>query len=84
MTMVMNSPIPAGDFKARCLQLMERVRTTRTEVVITKRGRPIAKLVPIEDEPLLVFDCMKGTAAIVGDLVAPVVSERDWNAVDPA
>lgn len=41
----------AAEFKARCLTVMEKVRTTREPVLITKRGRPVAKLVPA-DEPL--------------------------------
>jgi prevent-host-death family protein len=38
--------LAAADFKARCLELMDRVRETGTEYVITKHGRPVAKLVP--------------------------------------
>jgi prevent-host-death family protein len=38
--------LAAAEFKARCLELMERVRETRTEYVVTKHGRPVAKLVP--------------------------------------
>ena len=38
----------AGEFKARCLQVMDEVRSTRTPVVITKRGKPVAKLVPAD------------------------------------
>jgi prevent-host-death family protein len=37
--------IPAGEFKARCLKLMDEVRTTRRPIVITKRGKPVARLV---------------------------------------
>lgn len=59
--------IPAGEFKAKCLRLMEQVRRTRREVVITKRGKPVARLVPIEEPPKL-FGAMKGSAVILGDL----------------
>ena len=38
--------MPAGKFKAHCLTIMEEVRATREPVLITKRGRPVAKLVP--------------------------------------
>jgi prevent-host-death family protein len=37
----------AGKFKDACLKTLEEVATTKTSVVITKRGRPVAKLVPI-------------------------------------
>ena len=70
--------IPAGEFKARCLKIMEDVRTYRTPVVITKKGRPVAKLVPSDGEAIDVFGCMAGTAEIVGDVEAPVVSARAW------
>ena len=43
--------IPAGGFKARCLKLMDRVRATRRPIVITKRGKPVARLVPMEGPP---------------------------------
>jgi prevent-host-death family protein len=38
--------LSAAEFKARCLELMDRVRETRVEYVVTKHGRPVAKLVP--------------------------------------
>jgi prevent-host-death family protein len=43
--------IAAGEFKARCLRIMEDVRTKRTPVLITKRGKPLAKLAPPDDKP---------------------------------
>ena len=71
--------IPAGEFKARCLQLMDEVEETGREVVITKRGRPVAKLVPVRDAPVRdVFGCMRGTVTVVGDIVAGV--EDRWEA----
>jgi prevent-host-death family protein len=38
--------LPAAEFKTRCLELMDRVRETGVEYVVTKHGRPVAKLVP--------------------------------------
>ena len=40
--------IPAGEFRAKCLQLLDEVQRTGEELVVTKRGRPIARLVPTE------------------------------------
>jgi prevent-host-death family protein len=77
---ISKNEIPAGTFKAKCLQIMEDVRSRRVEVVITKRGVPVAKLVPIESTPPDVFDCMKGSATLVGDVVGPVVPSEDWEA----
>ena len=72
--------IPAGQFKARCLQLMEQVRTTRRPIVITKRGKPVARLLPMDEAPAgrEIFGCMKGTVAIRGDIVGPTGEE--WHA----
>lgn len=41
--------IQASEFKARCLALLDQVASTGEEIVVTKRGRPVAKLVPIDD-----------------------------------
>jgi prevent-host-death family protein len=70
--------MPAGQFKARCLKVMDDVHSTRESVVITKRGRPVAKLVPADGQPDDVFDCMRGEVEIVGDIVSPAVPLEDW------
>jgi len=43
-------PIPIGQFKQQCLAIVERVARTRRPVVISKRGKPVARLVPLETE----------------------------------
>jgi prevent-host-death family protein len=63
--------IPAGEFKARCLELMEEVRERRTEYVITKRGKPVAKLTPCDDTPSDAFGVLKGAVTSHDDIVAP-------------
>jgi prevent-host-death family protein len=73
--------MPAGEFKARCLRVMEEVKKYRTPVVITKKGRPVAKLVPLDAPATDVFGCMAGTARIVGDVEAPVLAADTWRAV---
>jgi prevent-host-death family protein len=70
--------VPAAEFKARCLKLMEEVRTTRRPLVITKRGKPVAKLVPVEEEEAPLFGRLKGTVTIRGDIISPI--EQDWHA----
>ena len=70
--------IPATEFKAKCLKLMDRVAKTHESIVITKRGKPIAKLLPIDEEPEKpLFGCMAGTITITGDIVAPI--EQEWS-----
>jgi prevent-host-death family protein len=73
--------IAAGKFKAQCLKVMEQVRTTREPVLITKRGQPLAKLVPAEK---LSDDCigrLEGIFTIVGDIESPIVPLEDWDAL---
>ena len=71
--------VPAGVFKARCLQLMDVVAESGRELVITKRGRPVAKLVAYSPAPKRdIFGCMAGTVTIVGDIVSPL--EDVWDA----
>jgi prevent-host-death family protein len=55
--------VGAADFKARCLELMDRVRETRVEYVVTKHGKPVAKLVPITESatPRSFFGALKGS-----------------------
>jgi prevent-host-death family protein len=69
--------IAAGEFKVHCLKLMEQVREKRTEIIITKRGKPVAKLVPVEEEVPDIFGSMRGTVTILGDIVGPTGVEWD-------
>jgi prevent-host-death family protein len=71
--------ISAGMFKAKCLSLMDEVAKTHREIVITKFGRPVAKLVPIEEKkPRSWFGCMQGSLIIKGDIIAPI--DEKWSA----
>ena len=75
--------IPAGKFKARCLAIMRQVQKYHEEVVITKFGKPIAKLSPIKPGPSRsVFGYMKGTVKITGDIVGP--TGEKWEADEDA
>ena len=69
--------VPASAFKNSCLQLIDRVRQTREEIVVTKYGRPVAKLVAFEDGATQLFGHLAGSVTIHGDVVAPV--EVEWN-----
>jgi prevent-host-death family protein len=90
MTMVRRSSMKtmgAGAFKTHCLAVLDEVRDRHEEVVITKRGEPVAKLVPVKKaKPETIFGFLKGHAKIVGDVMEPTMSdeevaqwERDWN-----
>jgi prevent-host-death family protein len=70
--------IKAGEFKAKCLELMDWVAQGHEEIIITKRGKPVAKLVPITVNPKPdLFGYMKGTFEIVGDIVSPIGEKWD-------
>jgi prevent-host-death family protein len=65
--------IAAGEFKARCLTLMEDVRSTREPLTITKRGKPVAKLVPVAENTKDDFiGRLEGVFRIVGDIESPI------------
>lgn len=81
MTTAKTKTIPAGEFKAQCLHLMDEVNETGVSLVITKRGKVVASLVPAKPKekpfrPLL--GRMKGSIAILGDIVSPLPNE--WEA----
>jgi len=64
--------IAAGEFKARCLKLMEDVRSTREPLVVTKRGKPLVKLVPADDEKDDFIGRLEGVFRVVGDIESPI------------
>jgi prevent-host-death family protein len=69
------SQIPAGQFKARCLAILDEVQRQRRGIVVSKRGKPVARVVPVEDADA--GDSLRGSVLYEGDLVSPL-SER-WN-----
>ena len=78
MAMVMQSKaavprtLPAGEFKAKCLELMDRVQATGCTVVITKRGRPVARLAPVVNTRSTLAGFYEGKVEILGDIVGPL------------
>ncbi len=73
--------IPAGEFKVRCLALMDQVQRTGEPIVVTKRGKPVVKLVPAKAKDDAIFGHMAGKAKIVGDIVSPVTPLEDWDSL---
>ena len=70
--------IAAAAFKAQCLALMEDVRATRRPLLITKRGKPVAKLVPVEDDIDGFIGRLKGVFRVVGDIESPIEPPEAW------
>jgi prevent-host-death family protein len=68
----------AGEFKVHCLKVMDEVQAKRQAVLITKRGKPVAKLVPVEQKKDDIFGFFKGKIKINGDVVSPAFSPEEW------
>lgn len=67
--------VGVAEFKARCLELLERVRRRRTELVVTKRGEPIARVVPAQAAARPLKGLLRDRVAVEGDIV-----HVDWSA----
>ncbi len=72
--------ITAANFRSNCFRILDEVDKKHIDVVITKRGKPIAKLVhirqPKEKDPLL--GAMEGLVETIGDLTEPVIDDEAW------
>ena len=72
--------MPISEFKATCLAVLERVRRTGRPLLITRRGEPIAEVIP----PTLAtagtswLGAMRGTARITGNIIDPTGSLEEW------
>lgn len=63
--------VKAGVFKDTCLQLLDDVRDRRIEIVVTKHGKPVARVVPLAVDPPSSLGFMRGTVIEHGDIVSP-------------
>ena len=76
--------INASSFKATCLALLDKVEKTGESICITRRGKPIAQLVPVSSPgKRLILGCMEGTAKITGDIESPAGTASDWDVLHP-
>ena len=75
--------LSVSKFKATCLQLLQKVKRTGRPILITRRGEPIAQVVPPPPpEPIQDWlGCMQGTGRIIGDIVGPATDEDEWEAL---
>lgn len=70
--------LTAVEFQSKCIELMDQVKDNHEEVIITKDGKPIAKLIPMEAEAEgSLFGFMKGTMKINGDIIASL--DEKWD-----
>ncbi len=68
----------AGAFKVHCLAVMDEVQAKRQTILITKRGKPVVKLVPAEKDLDDIYDFLAGKGVVAGDVVSPAISHDDW------
>lgn len=64
--------VPAGEFKVHCLALLDKVARTRQALIVTKRGKPVAKVVPTEAQKP---GKLLGSVKFHGDIVAPILDK---------
>ncbi len=72
--------IPSGEFKNRCLALMDEVDRTGREIVITKHGKPVSRLVPATRRAPLI-GMFRDQLRITGDIISPVIPADEWEAI---
>lgn len=73
----MQSTIAAGEFKSKCLKLLDQVAEERQTLVITKHGRAVAQVVPMPPK-VDPFGYMRGSGIVTGDIISPL--ENEWEA----
>ena len=70
--------VAAGKFKAQCLALINHVAQSHETIIITKHGKPMAKVVPVDKKKDTRKKDLKNVATYIGDLVSPI--EEAWEA----
>jgi len=69
----------ASAFKTNCLAVIDEVHAKRETVVITKHGKPVAKLAPLDAGTDEIFNFLAGKGVIAGDIVSPALSAEEWD-----
>ena len=78
MTMVVKMKVvKASEFKAKCLSLMDEVAQSGEEIVVTKNGKPVSKLVPIKIRPKEIYGLNRGRWQLKGDLLKQMKEQRE-------
>jgi antitoxin (DNA-binding transcriptional repressor) of toxin-antitoxin stability system len=68
----------AGSFKVHCLAVMDEVQAKRETILITKHGKPVAKLIPADQGADDIYNFLGGKGAITGDVISPAISREEW------
>lgn len=75
---LMPETVPISKFKATCLALLAQVKRTGQPILVTRRGEPIAQILPPPAQPGSWLGTFQATGKIVGDIIAPAVEEQEW------
>ena len=70
--------IPAAQFKSQCLAVMDQIAETGRPVVVTKHGKPVVQIIPVQSDENEIFGFLEGKVRIVGD-VENTIPLSDWN-----
>ena len=73
--------MPAGEFKNRCLALMDEVNEMGVEIIITKHGKPVSRLVPMDDSIPQIWGLYRDQIRITGDIMESPVPADEWEAI---
>ena len=74
--------VAVSEFKSHCLSLLEDVARTGEPILVTKRGKPLARIMASGNSAVArPQDTLRGSVSYEGDLLAPVVPANAWNAV---
>jgi len=74
--------VAVSAFKTHLLALLAEVQRTGDPLLVTKRGRPLARVEPARESPLRSFKGRwKGRVRILGDVVAPASGASEWEAL---
>jgi len=75
--------VPISKFKATCLALLKRVKQTGRPILVTRRGEPIAQILPPPppERPKAWLGSFRGTGRILGDILSPAALEEEWEAL---
>ena len=68
----------AAEFKAHCLEVLDTVERTHVSLTITKRGKPVARVVPFQPTTGKLFGAHKGLVTYMGDIISPI--DVEWEA----
>ena len=71
--------LTVSHFKNHALQLLDEISTSRAEILITRRGKPLALVRPAKSDEAITLGKLKGTMEITGDIVGPL-GDTDWKA----